>query len=112
MSYCDTCPGADVATLAYSFGGDFVGDDPSDLNGWRNNPSLLGTFNREPRRVPKVRECNYNSVHLNSIHSHVTDFLVMQTMYDHVSSVGTCVEPDFECKEDSYCNDHKLVSLL
>ena len=55
MSYCDTCPGADVATLAYSFGGDFVGDDPSDLNGWRNNPSLLGTFNREPRRVPKVR---------------------------------------------------------
>jgi len=44
----------DVRSLAYTFGGHFTGDDPSDIDGWKNNPSLKGSFNREPKRVPKV----------------------------------------------------------
>ncbi|KAL7536945.1 hypothetical protein ACHAXR_007498, partial [Thalassiosira sp. AJA248-18] len=86
MSYCDNCPRAGVESLAYTFGGDFVGDDPKDINGWRNNPSLAGSFNNEPKRVPKL-------------------------MYDHVSSKGACVEPNFSCNEDVDCFDSRQCTI-
>ena len=46
---------ADTGTIAYTFGGQFVGGDPYDINNWRNDPGLIGSYNKEPRRVPKVR---------------------------------------------------------
>jgi len=85
MSYCDACPGADATSLAYTFGGDFVGDDPHDINEWRNNPGLVGGFNNEPKRVPK-------------------------TMYDHISS-RTCAQPNFSCVEDKDCFDWRRCTI-
>eukprot|EP00581_Thalassiosira_minuscula_P012760 CAMPEP_0183715640 /NCGR_PEP_ID=MMETSP0737-20130205/9783_1 /TAXON_ID=385413 /ORGANISM="Thalassiosira miniscula, Strain CCMP1093" /LENGTH=800 /DNA_ID=CAMNT_0025944757 /DNA_START=137 /DNA_END=2539 /DNA_ORIENTATION=+ len=79
MSYCDSCPEAGASTLAYTFGGDFVGSNASNIDEWRNNPSLVGSFNYEPKRVPKQ-------------------------MYDHISS-RTCTQPNFSCTEDSDCYD-------
>ena len=54
MGYCDLCPDATTSSIAYTFGGSFVGGDPSDIANWKNNP-LLASFNNEPKRVPKVR---------------------------------------------------------
>ena len=55
--------------MLYTFGGDFVGggSDRSNLNDWQNNPNLVGNVSYEAKRVPK-------------------------TMWDHVSSRGSCVD--------------------
>jgi len=85
MSYCDLCPRADVKSLAYTFGGNFVEGDPNDIDAWRNNPSLVGSFNNDPKRVPK-------------------------TMYDHISS-RNCTQPNFTCEEDSDCFDWRRCTI-
>jgi hypothetical protein len=68
MSYCHLCSNGE-ANLLYTFGGDFVGggSDRSNLNDWQNNPNLVGNVSYEAKRVPK-------------------------TMWDHVSSRGSCVD--------------------
>ena len=67
-----------VSNIAMSFGGSWVGDDRRDINNWQNS---LGSFNDNPKRIPKM-------------------------MYDVMSNRGTCVAtsglvPSVVCEEDS-----------
>jgi len=83
MGYCHICPG-NMNNLAYTFGGQWAEDNRHDIENWNNN--IASGISVEPRRVSK-------------------------TIWEHVSSRGTCVStintdvPTFDCNLDIDCSD-------